>query len=163
MPAEKPLSPGGKHLDKKSALAKARQDLPVYKDILIVEDEPLDAHRLQATLRTIFGYDVAVRRATTLGKALDEVIQKQPDIIFLDDHLKPKDNASETIPFLRRCNYAGPIVVVSGLLDKRRRAELTRAGAVEAIHKDDLDSSSIEEAIVKVHSSYLAGRKRVAE
>jgi DNA-binding NarL/FixJ family response regulator len=163
MASDKPISPGGRHLDRKSALAKVRAGLPTYKDILIVEDEDLDAQRMQGTLRSIFGYEVTVRRATTLGKALDEVILRQPDIIFLDDHLKPKDNASETIPFLRRCNYEGPIIVVSGLLDKKRRAELTRAGAIEAIHKDDLDSSTIEESIIKVHASYLAGLKRAAE
>jgi CheY-like chemotaxis protein len=157
MSADKPASPGGKHLDRKSALAKARADLPSYRDVLIVEDDPLDAKRLQGTLRSIFGYDISVRHAATLGQALDEVIRQFPDIVFLDDHLKPKDNASDTIPFLRRCNYAGPIVVVSGLLDQKRRAELTRAGAVEAIHKDDLDSSSIEAAIVKVHAAQAAG------
>jgi CheY-like chemotaxis protein len=154
MSADKPASPGGKHLDRKSALAKARAGLPAYSDVLVVEDELLDAQRLQATLRSIFGYDITVRRAATLGQALDEVIRKQPDIIFLDDHLKPKDNASDTIPFLRRCNYAGPIVVVSGLLDQKRRAELRRAGAVEAIHKDDLDSSSIEAAILAAHAAH---------
>jgi DNA-binding NarL/FixJ family response regulator len=157
MSVDKPASPGGRHLDRKSALAKARADLPTYKDILIVEDTDLDAQRMQGTLRSIFGYDIAMRRATTLGRALDEIIARQPDIVFLDDHLKPKDNALETIPFLRRCSYGGPIIVVSGMLDKKRRAELTRAGAIEAIHKDDLDSSTIEEAIIKVHAAYLTG------
>jgi DNA-binding NarL/FixJ family response regulator len=157
MTAQNPSSPGGKHLTKKSALAKARNDLPKYSDILIVEDDQLDADRLRGTLRSMFGYDdVTVRRATTLGSALDCVIEKQPDIIFLDDHLKPKDDASETIPFLRRCNYEGPIIIVSGLLNQRRAAELVKAGAIVAIHKDHLDSGSIEEAIAKVHKAHLA-------
>jgi DNA-binding NarL/FixJ family response regulator len=149
---QSPSSPGGKHLSKKSALAKARADLPKYADILIVEDDQLDADRLRGTLRSMFGYDVNVRRATTLGNALDCVIEKKPDIVFLDDHLKPKDNASETIPFLRRCNYEGPIIIVSGMLNQRRAAELVQAGAIVAIHKDNLDSSAIEEAILKVHA-----------
>ena len=149
-----PASPGGKHLAKKSSLAKARSDLPRYNDILIVEDDALDAGRLHGTLRSIFGYDVNVRRAATLGGALDSVIEKKPDIIFLDDHLKPKDNASETIPFLRRCNYEGPIVIISGMLNQRRAAELVQAGAIVAIHKDSLDSSAIEEAILKVHAQH---------
>jgi DNA-binding NarL/FixJ family response regulator len=153
-PSQPPSSPGGKHLSKKSALAKARADLPKYSDILIVEDDELDAGRLHGTLRSLFGYEVAVRRASTLGNALDSVIEKKPDIVFLDDHLKPKDNASETIPFLRRCNYDGPIVIVSGLLNQRRAAELVQAGAIVAIHKDNLDSSAIEEAIIQVHAAY---------
>jgi response regulator of citrate/malate metabolism len=149
-----PSSPGGKHLDKKSALAKARNALPKYSDILIVEDDKLDADRLQGTLRSMFGYDMSVRRAATLGLALDSVIEKKPDIIFLDDHLKPSDTASDTIPFLRRCNYAGPIIVVSGMLTQWRAAELVQTGAIIAIHKDRLDSSAIEEAIVAVHAAH---------
>ncbi len=156
MSSQTPTSPGGRHLAKKSTLAKARGGLPGYTDILIVEDDQLDADRLRGTLRSMFGYDISLRRATTLGSALDCVIEKQPDIIFLDDHLKPKDNASETIPFLRRCNYTGPIIIVSGMLNQRRAAELVQAGAIFAIHKDSLDSGSIEEAIAKVHKQHLA-------
>jgi DNA-binding NarL/FixJ family response regulator len=168
MPANKPgaggpTSPGGRHLEEKSALAKARQQLPKFNDILIVEDDALDAKRMQGTLRSLFGYEVQMRTATTLGKALDAVIERKPDIVFLDDHLKPKDNAAETIPFLRRCNYEGPIIIVSGMLNPRRAAELTRAGAVVAIHKDHLDSRAIEEAIVQVHASYIEEMKRAAE
>ena len=163
MPANKPMSPGGEHLTKKSALAKARSALPQFNDILIVEDDALDAKRMQGTLRSLFGYEISMRIATTLGKALDAVIERKPDIVFLDDHLKPKDNASETIPFLRRCNYDGPIIIVSGLLNQRRAAELTRAGSVVAIHKDQLDSRVIEEAIIKVHASYIDEMKRAAE
>jgi DNA-binding NarL/FixJ family response regulator len=162
MAPQTPTSPGGRHLNKKSQLAKARHNLPAYNDILIVEDDQLDADRLRGTLRSMFGYEVNVRRATTLGGALDCVIEKQPDIIFLDDHLKPKDNASETIPFLRRCNYIGPIVIVSGLLNQRRAAELTKAGAIVAIHKDNLDSGTIEEAIAKVHAIHLTSAATTA-
>jgi DNA-binding NarL/FixJ family response regulator len=166
MPTHKPsgpTSPGGQHLQEKSALAKARQSLPKFNDFLIVEDDALDAKRMQGTLRSLFGYEVQMRVATTLGKALDAVIERKPDIVFLDDHLKPKDNAAETIPFLRRCNYEGPIVIVSGMLNPKRAAELTRAGAVVAIHKDQLDSRAIEEAIIKVHASFIAELKRAAE
>lgn len=150
--SQAPASPGGKHLDAKSALAKARASLPKYNDILIVEDDKLDGDRLQGTLRSMFGYDITLRRAVTLGLALDSVIAKKPDIIFLDDQLKPSDTASDTIPFLRRCNYEGPIVVVSGMLTKWRAAELVETGAIIAIHKDKLDSSAIEQAILHVHA-----------
>jgi DNA-binding NarL/FixJ family response regulator len=142
---------GGAFLERKSVLAIARQGRPRFNDILIVEDAKLDAERLKATLHSIFGYDIITRHAPTLGSALDRVIERQPDLIFLDDHLKPNDNAAHTIPFLRRCNYAGPIIVVSGLLDRKRAATLIQAGAAVAIHKDSLDSGSIAEALAKIH------------
>lgn len=145
---------GSRFLAQKSELTKARLRTNIaFKDILFVEDETMDADRMRATLRAMFGYDLEVRRATTLGSALDCVIERKPDLIFLDDHLPPKDNASLTIPFLRRCGYDGPIVIVSGLLTPRRAAELTRAGAAAAMHKDKVDSGSIEEALAKVVAS----------
>jgi DNA-binding NarL/FixJ family response regulator len=146
-----PPRSGGAFLERKSALAIARQGRPRFNDILIVEDAKLDAERLKATLHSIFGYDIITRHAATLGSALDRVIERQPDLIFLDDHLKPNDNAAHTIPFLRRCNYIGPIIVVSGLLDRKRAATLVQAGAAVAIHKDSLDSGSIAEALAKIH------------
>ncbi|MBS0242773.1 MAG: response regulator [Proteobacteria bacterium] len=143
-------SSGGNFLVKKADITKARMGLPSFADILVVEDESFDADRLRATLHIMFGYNVEVRRAKTLGSALDSVIERQPELIFLDDYLKPNDNATHTIPFLRRCGYAGPIVVVSGEVDRQRRTTLLKAGAVDVIHKDDLDSVRITEALTKI-------------
>lgn len=145
---------GSQFLSRRSELAKARHRSKLaFTDILIVEDEAMDADRMRATLRAMFGYELNVRRATTLGNALDCVIERKPDLIFLDDHLPPKDNATQTIPFLRRCNYDGPIVIISGMLTPKRAAELTRAGAAAAIHKDKVDSGSIEEALARISAA----------
>lgn len=140
-------SPGGTFLARKSDVAKAQQEGLRLADVLIVEDENFDADRLRATLHIMFGYAIDVRRARTLGMALDCVIERHPELIFLDDYLKPSDNATQTIPFLRRCGYAGPIIVVSGQVDRMRRALLIKAGAIDVIHKDDLDSVRIAEAL----------------
>lgn len=138
---------GGNFLARKSDLTKLRKDLSGLQDFLIVEDESFDADRLSATLHVMFGYGIEVRRAKTLGSALDAVIERKPGIVFLDDYLKPNDNATQTIPFLRRCGYEGPIIVVSGAVDRQRRSILMKAGAVDVIHKDDLDSVRIAEAL----------------
>ena len=149
-------STGGNFLAKKADLTKARMALPAVHDILIVEDENFDADRLKATLHIMFGYGIEVRRAKTLGSALDAVIERHPEVIFLDDYLKPNDNATHTIPFLRRCGYAGPIVVVSGEVDRKRRGILVKAGAIDVIHKDDLDSVRIAEAMARIHEATVA-------
>ncbi len=146
-------STGGNFLAKKADVTKTRMGLPALNDILVVEDENFDADRLRATLHIMFGYEIEVRRAKTLGSALDAVIERQPEVIFLDDYLKPNDNATHTIPFLRRCGYAGPIVVVSGEVDRQRRGVLIRAGAIDVIHKDDLDSVRIAEAMARMHEA----------
>jgi response regulator of citrate/malate metabolism len=146
-------STGGNFLAKKADLTKTRMGGPSLEDILVVEDENFDADRLRATLHIMFGYSIQVRRAKTLGSALDAVIERAPEVIFLDDYLKPNDNATHTIPFLRRCGYEGPIVVVSGAVDRQRRSILIKAGAVDVIHKDDLDSVRISEALARVHAA----------
>lgn len=147
---------GGNFLARKSDLTKTRKDLPQFSAFLMVEDENFDADRLRATLHIMFGYAIEVRHAKTLGSALDAVIEKKPDVVFLDDYLKPNDNAKETIPFLRRCGYEGPIVVVSGEVDRPRRNMLVKAGAVDVIHKDELDSVRIAESLAKVHGVKVA-------
>ena len=86
----------------------------------------------------------------TLGSALDCVIARQPELIFLDDYLKPADTASSTIPFLRRCGYEGPIIIVSSMVTRKRRAELAAAGADDIIHKDELDTVRVAEALTSV-------------
>jgi len=144
---------GGTFLARKSDAAKSQQQAARPSDVLIVEDENFDADRLRATLHIMFGYAIDVRRARTLGSALDCVIERQPELIFLDDYLKPSDNATHTIPFLRRCGYLGPIIVVSGQVDRVRRAMLVKAGAVDVIHKDDLDSVRIAEALGRIASA----------
>ncbi len=141
---------GGQFLAKKSDLTKSRKALPDLQDFLIVEDENFDADRLRATLHIMFGYAIQVRRSKTLGSALDAVIERHPQIIFLDDLLKPNDNATHTIPFLRRCGYEGPIVVVSAHVDRQRRTTLIKAGASDVIHKDELDSVRVAEALHRI-------------
>lgn len=143
---------GGDFLDKRSDLTKRRAQLPKLTNVLVVDDESFDADRLKATLHLMFGYDIDVRRAATLGRALDEVIARMPELIFLDDVLKPNDNASQTLPFLRRAGYTGPVIVVSGQVTRNRRTLLIEAGAADVIHKDDVDSVRLAEALQRVFS-----------
>ncbi|MGQ0672296.1 MAG: response regulator [Hyphomicrobium sp.] len=151
---------GGEHLARKSDVTRQRKGLPPLRDVLIVEDENMDADRLKATLRVMFGYDLEVRRAATLASALDSIIAGKPEIVFLDDVLKPSDNASQTIPYLRRAEYVGPIVVVSGQVTRSRRNALLAAGATDVIHKDEMDSVRLTEALLRVFAPDDETRKK---
>ena len=142
---------GSDFLARKSDMTRMRQRIPGLKDVLIVDDNTFDADSLRATLNMMFGYSLTLRRSKTLGSALDCVIERKPDLVFLDDILPPSDTASNTIPFLRRCGYEGPIIVVSGEMTRNRRRELVTAGAADVIHKDDLDSVRISEALKRAY------------
>lgn len=142
---------GSEFLARKSDLTRMRQRIPGLKDVLIVDDNSFDADSLRANLNMMFGYGLTLRRAKTLGSALDCVIERKPDLIFLDDILPPSDTASTTLPFLRRCGFEGPIIIVSGEMTRMRRQEMLNAGAADVIHKDDLDSVRISEALSKAY------------
>ena len=138
---------GGSDLAKKSELVRARAKLGALTDVLIVEDEALDAERLTATLRVIFGYELRIHLASTVGDAVDQVIESKPSLVFLDDILKPSTNALQTIPLMRGAGYTGPIIVISGQVTHSRRSGLLANGASDVIHKDDVDSVRVAEAI----------------
>lgn len=143
---------GGDFLAKKSDITKLRQELPSLRDVLVVDDETFDADRLQATLRVMLGYDIDVRRAATVTTAVDAVMSRMPELIFLDDCLKPSDTATDSIPFLRRAGFEGPIVVISGQVTRARRQVLIGIGATEVIHKDDVDSVRLAEAMLRIYA-----------
>ena len=151
--AKKDRSTGSGHLTKRSDLASARakQEQPV--EILIVDDEPLDAERLTATLRVLFGYQVQIRWARSLGDAVKCVAERLPTLTFLDDILKPSDDAFLSIPELRRAGYDGPIIVVSGAVTQARRSRLLAGGASDVVHKDDVDSVRLAEAVDRSRAS----------
>ena len=87
-------STGSEFLAKKSDLAKSRQALASITDVLLIDDNTFDADRLRATLHIMLGYGIQVRRAKTIGGALDYVIERRPELIFLDDVLPPSDTAT---------------------------------------------------------------------
>lgn len=141
---------GGDFLMRKSKALQRRAGRPPMLDVLIVDDDALDAERMLGTLRIMCGYDVSLRRAATINSALSLVMAKRPDMIFLDDILKPSDDAAQTIPLLRRAGYEGPIIVISGVATRKRTSTLISAGASDVIHKDDVDSVRLTEALQRI-------------
>ncbi len=119
-------------------------------EILVIEDEHLDAERLIATLRVVFGYDAQIRWVATLVDAVDSVVSDKPALVFLDDILKPSTDARQSIPLLRNAGYTGPIIVVSGQVTHSRRSSLLADGASDVIHKDDVDSVRVAEALAQL-------------
>lgn len=147
------MEDGSSHLNRKSAVFRHKTAFNKARDFLIVDDEEIDSDRLSATLRVVLGYDVEVRRAATIAQALDELISRPIDVVFLDDLLKPSDTALETIPLIKRCKFSGPIVVISGQVTRTRRGKLLDLGAYEVIHKDELDSVHLAETLRRIFSA----------
>jgi DNA-binding NarL/FixJ family response regulator len=141
---------GAEYLVEKSDLARLSKEMPKFRDVVVFEDERLDSDRLLATLRTICGYEIEVRRARTLTSGIDLLLAKLPDLLMLDDYMGPTDRADDALPLIRRAGFMGPVVVVSGALNRNRRTELLRLGVADAINKDDLDSGSIGKVLLQL-------------
>jgi DNA-binding NarL/FixJ family response regulator len=134
---------GSEYLETRSKLAKSLSENMPFKRIQIVDDTQFDADVLAGRLRKIVGRDVALEIARNLNALHKMWAEQKPDLVFLDDRLGQTGSATVHLPALRRMGFVGPIVIVSGLMLRDRRAELMRLGAFEALHKDDLDSERL--------------------
>lgn len=84
--------------------------------ILVVEDEPLIAADIAATLEEL-GFEVAAI-AYSMGEALSQFEQIRPDLITLDVNLGLGDEGFEIARFVRDQGPA-PIVVLTGHSDRK--------------------------------------------
>ena len=151
---ESNVTAGRDHLARRNDASVAKGELPEINDVLVVEDEKIQAERLMAVLRLVLGREeVAIRTVPTLDRAIDAVLEKVPDVVFLDDYLRPNDSALQTIPMLERAGFKGPIIVISGEIDRQRSIALKSAGACETVHKDHVDSVRLSEALAKAFAA----------
>jgi DNA-binding NarL/FixJ family response regulator len=140
-------------LRQKSGVYKSRMQAAQFADLLIVDDSALDARAIGALLRSAFGRDADVRHAASLMRAKNMLLERMPQLIVLDDVLPPKDRAEGSIAYLRQSGFAGPVIVVSGEMNRHRRLSILAAGASGVIHKDDLNATSLAEAVSEIGST----------
>ena len=133
----------------KSRLAQAMRNAPRPQDILIIDDIVVQSTRLAAMVRGVFGFETKVRVANSLQAGLQAVLASMPDLILLDDVLRPTDTAMSSLPKLRQAGCTGCMVVISAEVETRRSAELIKLGAVDVVHRDDLNGARISQAWLK--------------
>ena len=121
------------------------------RTVLIVDDKTSEASILKARLHLVLGYDIAVVHAKSLGQALDSArAGLWPDVILLDDVLPPADRAPSSIAFLRKAGHRCPVIVVGGQITAAIGQAAKAAGAADVIHKDDLDTERLTEALCRL-------------
>jgi DNA-binding NarL/FixJ family response regulator len=138
---------GPKHLARKNELAASQAKFQTLRDVLLIDTGHLDAERLTATLHVILGYKSQIRTAWSLADAVVYLETEPPTVVFVDDVPEPGTDAEQAIPLLRKAGFAGAIIVVGEKVAPARRAKLLQIGASEVIHRDDLDSVSVAEAL----------------
>ena len=88
-----------------------------------------------------------VRHLRDIRKA---VLDKMPDLLFLDDRLGHGTSAEVSLNQIRTAGCTCRAIVLSGLRTRARHIELMRLGGADVVHKDDIDGVRISEATLRV-------------
>lgn len=149
--ASSPSDPTGRdYLEKRSRLAKRLGEVASFKRIQIVDDNKFDGDVLASALRKVLGREVEIEIARTVNALHRQWASTRPDLLFLDDRLGPSGNATSTLPVIRKIGYDGPVIVVSGMMTRERRTMVVKLGAFDTLHKDDFDTLSLIEILLRV-------------
>lgn len=99
--------------------------------ILVVDDEAA----IRRSLREILEYeDYAVDEAEDGEAALDKLRSNRYDVVLLDVKM-PKRDGLEVLAELRRIQYDGPVVMISGHGNIETAVEATKLGAFDFVEK----------------------------
>lgn len=113
--------------------------------ILIVEDSDTQALQLRAVLQ---GEGYVVERAATAEAALEQMAQRQPDLLVVDYHL-PGMNGDELVRLVRMNGQTRALPVL-----------MLTAGAGEALERQGLDSGASAYVPKSADRALLLGRLR---
>ncbi len=137
-------------LVRKSELAKRMRLLPPLRNIMVIDDNEQDARHAAVVLQMLLGPELNLTSHRYLAKAVAELQRRMPDLVILDDHLPPMDRAETSLKALQRFGFKGPFIIMTGMLDRARKLELDKLNPLGLIHKDDLDSFSIAEVLIRL-------------
>jgi two-component system, cell cycle response regulator len=114
-------------------------------DLLVVEDNPLDAHLVRAMLQ-VCGIGGESVLAGTLSETRACLQQQRFDLILLDLSL-PDTTGLDTLRQVRALTPETPIVVLTGRDDQETALQAVREGAQDYLNKEGLDGDVLARAI----------------
>ncbi len=148
---------GADIVSRRSELLKAIAEAPPLGVIAIIDDQSREADHIAALLRLLLGGNQVVICFTALATAVHDLRYNRPDLIFLDDHLPPFGRAKTSLDTLHRFALTAPVVIVSGVMTARRKAELEKLGALATLDKDDINGLSLAEVLLRFMNSKTGG------
>jgi diguanylate cyclase (GGDEF)-like protein/PAS domain S-box-containing protein len=114
--------------------------------VLLVEDDPSDAHLVQSALRIASEISFEIIWVTTLGAIQPQLFANLPELLLLDLSL-PDSNGLETLKKGRQLAGTLPIIVLTGHDDTGFALQTLEAGAQDYIVKGSFDSDSLVRSI----------------
>src|SRR3989442_4962056 len=125
--------------------------------LLLIEDNPSDAHLIQAILGDAAVDGFVVERAELLAQGIDRLAAGSVDSVLLDLSL-PDSHGLETFSRLHAEAPGVPIIVLSGLEDETVAVSAVHQGAQDYLVKGNVDGYVLVRAI-----RYAIDRKRTAD
>jgi diguanylate cyclase (GGDEF)-like protein/PAS domain S-box-containing protein len=125
------------------------EDLSSYEPlgggfVLLIEDNPIDALRTMALLRT-GALNISCRHVSTLAEATPELLDAA-DCVLLDLSL-PDAKDQEGVKEILHRSQGVAVVVLTGLDDPEVGLESLRNGAQDYLTKDVVDTTTLERSI----------------
>ncbi|MGH7142578.1 MAG: response regulator [Planctomycetota bacterium] len=126
-------------------------------NVLLIEDEPLDAKYISALLEAAEGCEIAVTLEGTLAAGLAHLKTTAVDLVLLD-LLLPDGGWPDSLVRLRARAPLTPIVVLTKLDEETHGLQAVREGAQDYLVKDGLTTSLLVRSI-----RYAVERQRLLE
>jgi two-component system cell cycle sensor histidine kinase/response regulator CckA len=128
---------------------------PQLLKILLVEDNPADAHLVEELLQETHTSEITLVHARRLQEAVEILGREGFSAILLDLSL-PDSAGLETFAAARAAAPNAPILVLTGLLDVEMAVKAVREGAQDFLVKGQLDGQILYQSI-----RYAIERQRV--
>ncbi|MDY7104891.1 MAG: response regulator [Actinomycetota bacterium] len=115
-------------------------------EVLLIEDDELDAELAIADLRRAAADGVKVRRAGTLRDGIEALRSDLPDAVIVDLGL-PDSQGTATFEHIHAEALDTTVVVLSGAGDEATALACVAAGAEDYVHKHDLGGAFLFRAV----------------
>jgi CheY-like chemotaxis protein len=123
--------------------------------ILILDDDDQYAFLFSTYLKLSRVEGGKVEHATSAEKAIEQLAEFTPDVVFLDNRIPPHADFRFALKALRQAGYSGPVVVQSACLADEILDDAQSLGVAEVIDKFVLTEELLIQ-LLKKHTSYGA-------
>ncbi|MFH0799824.1 MAG: hybrid sensor histidine kinase/response regulator [Pseudomonadota bacterium] len=125
--------------------------------VLLVEDDPEDAHLVKRGLAKAEGMSCEVHHAASLREALERIAQGGIDVALVDLSL-PDSSGLGSFKEIHRLAPEVPVIILSGLSDRETAVQVVQMGAQDFIVKGSVRPEFLIRSI-----QYAIERKKVQE
>jgi CheY-like chemotaxis protein len=114
--------------------------------ILLVEDNPVDAHVVTEALTKTGEVNFSVTRAERLSEAIDRLRAESFDLVLLDFML-PDSEGLATFAAVQQQAPGVPIMALTALSDEKIAIEAVRQGALDVLVKGQVQPAALKRAV----------------